>query len=160
MRASSLFFPLLALVTAPAFAQDSFPLGPDAQLTPGSLCNQGYQYRYSEHIRYCPRSVTGSTKKRVIDDYDRTLGYQVGSQPRREFKIDHYFPLCMGGSNEPDNLWPQHESVYVHTDPIEGMACDKMNAGRLKQSDAIELIKRAKSSVENAIEVEAYVRNL
>jgi hypothetical protein len=64
---------------------------------------------------------------------------------RRDFKIDHFIPLCMGGSNELDNLWPQHPSIYVMTDPIEEQLCIRLREGRMKQSDAVRIIRLAKT---------------
>ena len=126
-------------------AADLFPTSPDAKLTPGSLCDHPSSRRYPEGIAYCSRDVDRNTKKQVMQAYDDQLGFSVTRMNRGAFKIDHYIPLCMGGSNHPDNLWPQHESIYKYTDLIEDVACQKMAAGRLKQADAIELVKRAKS---------------
>jgi hypothetical protein len=51
----------------------------------------------------------------------------------------------VGGSNDTVNLWPQHKSVYEITDPVEPLICKKMAAGTLKQADAVQLIIRAKT---------------
>ena len=61
-----------------------------------------------------------------------------------DFKIDHLIPLCAGGANDEDNLWPQHKSVYNITDALEPVVCEKMAAGRLKQAEAVKLILQAK----------------
>jgi hypothetical protein len=66
---------------------------------------------------------------------------------RADFKIDHFIPLCAGGSNDSVNLWPQHKNVYEITDPIEPLLCAKMAQGRLSQTDAIKLIVRAKTDL-------------
>jgi len=63
---------------------------------------------------------------------------------RMDFKIDHFIPLCAGGSNDPVNLWPQHKSVYQQTDPVEPLLCQRMLEGKLSQTDAVKLIMRAK----------------
>lgn len=131
-----------------AFADSSyFPFGPNPQLTPGKLCDRPSSYRYPEHIAYCERDVSYDTKEILIQAYDTKLGYKIESLNRGDFKIDHYIPLCAGGSNDPSNLWPQHKSVYAITDPVEPLLCAKMAAGRLKQSDAINLIVRAKNNL-------------
>ena len=70
--------------------------------------------------------------------------------PRADFKIDHYIPLCAGGSNDESNLWPQHESVYQITDPLEPLVCEKMAAGKLTQAQAIELVRQAKNDLSKA----------
>ena len=134
-----------SLYAAPGHA--SFPLGPDAQLTPGDLCHHPTAHRYPEQIPYCARSVDSQLKKDIIADYDRERGFSVGSMPRSQFKIDHYIPLCMGGSNERDNLWPQHQSVYNITDPMEPALCNKMASGRVSQAKAMELIRQGKANL-------------
>jgi hypothetical protein len=124
-----------------------YPLGPHSQSTPGSVCNRPSALRYPERIKYCDRDVETALKYDIIRTYDRQFGYNIGRMQRAEFKIDHYIPLCAGGSNERDNLWPQHKSVYAITDPLEPLICDKMAKGRLKQAQAIELIKAAKNNL-------------
>jgi hypothetical protein len=130
-----------------------FPTAPDKKLTPGSLCERPSEYRYPEGIAYCERAVKSELKAEIIRRYDNQLGYRVGQMDRQAFKIDHYIPLCAGGSNRPDNLWPQHESVYVLTDELEALLCEKMSEGRLQQAEAIKLIRRAKADPPKAREI-------
>ncbi len=162
MKTARLFLGLcLVLVTLSASAeQREFPLGPDPRLTPGSYCRNPDTYRYPEKIPYCNRDVDRDEKMQVIEDYNRKLGYRIERRDRPQYKIDHLIPLCAGGSNETDNLWPQHQSVYRHTDAIEGLACEKMSAGKLTQKRAVELIFRAKLHLEEAPEVERALRSL
>ena len=129
------------------FANPTFPLEPDPRLTPGSLCERPSELRYGEKIKYCARDVAELTKDEVIRNYDADLGYQVRRMPRADFKIDHYIPLCMGGSNNASNLWPQHRTVYFITDPMEHLACELMKAGRLRQARAIEYIRAGKTEL-------------
>lgn len=154
-----LWLALVNLCIAFAGGQD-FPRGPNLQLTPGSLCQHPDRYRYPEKIPYCERNVSPGTKDDVIRHYDRELGYHVQQMPRREFKIDHYIPLCMGGSNEPNNLWPQHETVYTVTDPMEALACEKMALGRLRQARAIELIKAGKADLSKVAAILQQIESL
>lgn len=141
-------------------AAQAFPLGPHAEMTPGKLCDTPSEQRYPEKIAYCERNVSTGLKKQIIKDYDEQLGYQVQKMNRQEFKIDHFFPLCAGGSNDVENLWPQHSSVYAITDPLEPELCAKMAKGLLKQQDAIELVIRAKHNLDQAPEIIEYVRSL
>ncbi len=128
-----------------SFAGDSaYPRGPEAETTPGSLCQRGSAFRYPEHVRYCDRDVDSKLKNEIIQDYDKRLGYSIRSMPRGQFKIDHFIPLCAGGSNDRDNLWPQHKSVYNITDPMEPLLCQKMASGKLKQAEAVRMIREAK----------------
>ena len=130
-----------------------YPKGPDQAITPGAICNAPDSYRYPEKIAYCTRNVSSELKNEIIDQYDSSLGYHIRELNRAQFKIDHYIPLCMGGSNDRTNLWPQHESVYTITDPLEQLSCDKMAAGKLTQKDAIEHIRRAKNNLDQAPEI-------
>lgn len=150
---------VLSLSSA-SHAFDAFPLAPDPSLTPGSLCSDPSEFRYAENIPYCNRKVSGSEKSTVIVTYDKALGFEVLKMKREDFKVDHYIPLCMGGSNQPDNLWPQHKSVYEITDPLEGEACNRMAEGKLRQKEAIELMKRAKADLTEAPKVIEYVQDL
>lgn len=159
-------FVCLALVSALfssslALADDSrFPTQPDAQLTPGEVCTHPDSYRYPEHIAYCSRDVDSSLKKDIIAQYDRERGFKIESMNRGDFKIDHFIPLCAGGANERDNLWPQHKSVYSITDPLEPAICDAMAAGKLTQAKAIEIIKQGKTHLDQVPDLIKQVNSL
>lgn len=137
----------------------SYPKAPDQRLTPGSLCTTPDRYRYPEQIPYCERNVNSFMKEHIFLLYRTELGYSL-SGDRSNYKVDHYIPLCMGGSNNQDNLWPQHVNVGKLTDSIESMGCEIMGKGKLSQSEAIELVKQAKNDPKAAIEVLKYLRKL
>lgn len=137
----------LVLFSTPAFSGTQFPLNPQPSLTPGSLCDSPDEFRYPERIRYCNRDVASELKDEIVRRYDATFGYQVGKIGRHNFKIDHYIPLCLGGSNDETNLWPQHPSVYEITDPLESKLCEKLSEGKIKQTQAIELVKKGKNNL-------------
>lgn len=147
MRSMLSVISLVVLSSTLTFAGESFPQGPRIERTPGSVCQTGRTYRYPQHVLYCDRHVDSSLKNDIIKVYDQQFGYSISSMPRRNFKIDHYIPLCAGGSNDETNLWPQHESVYRVTDPLEPLVCQKMSDGRLSQADAIAYIKEAKNDL-------------
>ena len=149
----SVFASLSISIFAIAAENKAYPIGPHPELTPGSLCMRANRMRYPERIPYCDRNVDSGTKRRIFEIYDSTLGYQTQKMNRQKFKIDHYIPLCMGGSNEIDNLWPQHESVYAYTDSVEAIACIKLSEGKIKQQTAIELIRRAKAHLNEASQI-------
>jgi len=138
---------LVTLVSLSSHAGDSFPKGPDANLTPGALCTRPTSHRYPEGISYCDRNVDSSTKKDIFVQYDQ-IGYRTRSMNRMDFKIDHYIPLCMGGANDITNLWPQHKSIYAITDPLEPLLCQKMSEGKLLQKDAVRMIKFGKANLD------------
>lgn len=153
----ALAFSVAALANGP---DGQFPLHPDATQTPGALCNKGNTRRYPEGVLYCERDVDRDLKRDLFRQYDVKFGYDTQSMPRGDFKIDHFIPLCAGGANTADNLWPQHKSVYQQTDPVEPLICAKMASGSLKQVDAIALIKKAKMDFSQIPSVMAYLNGL
>ena len=136
-----------------------FPEGPVAKLTPGELCNHPSEYRYAERIPYCERDVSSHQKDDIFESYRRE-GYRLSPKTRSSYKIDHYIPLCAGGSNSDENLWPQHKTVYEVTDPIEQMGCEKMKLGLLKQAKFIQLLKKVKNDLSQARAVQQEISGL
>jgi len=130
-----------------------YPTGPDQMMTPGKLCTTPTEKRYAEGIDYCERNVTTDTKNAVIAAYDKQLGYQIRTMNRGDFKIDHFIPLSIGGANDTENLWPQHKSVYKYSDPLELQLSQLMVAGRIKQAEAIKLIKDCKYNLPRCSEI-------
>lgn len=123
---------------------------PDPDMTPGSLCQNPDSQRYPEQINYCRRNVSKSTKNFVIKKYDQELHFKVSNMNRGDFKIDHLIPLCMGGSNQVDNLWPQHRSIYGITDKLEQRLCEALSKAVLTQNEAVERILNLKRRLELA----------
>lgn len=150
---------LVSLAALSSHADDSFPKGPDANLTPGALCTTPTSHRYPENISYCERNVDTSVKRDVFVKYDQ-LGFRTQSMNRMDFKIDHYIPLCMGGANDESNLWPQHKSIYAITDPLEPLLCNKMAAGKILQKDAVAFIKQGKANLDQVSAIISQVNAL
>jgi hypothetical protein len=142
-----------------SYSQDPFPTMPEDSMTPGSLCDRPTEHRYPENIPYCERNVDSGLKRDIIREYDERLGYQIGSMNRAEFKIDHLIPLCMGGSNERDNLWPQHSTVYQHTDLLEQRLCEILSRGEIKQMKLVQVILDAKHDLKFADRLGRAVQN-
>lgn len=124
-------------------------MGPIARLTPGELCDRPARYRYPENIAYCEREVSTQEKDIVFAAY-RQAGYTLSYTQRSSYKIDHYIPLCAGGSNNKENLWPQHISIANITDSLEKLGCDKMALGKLSQARMVYLIKLVKNNLSQA----------
>jgi hypothetical protein len=127
----------------------AFPKSPDPKITPGSLCTKPTTYRHPERIPYCERAVNSYAKELIFIAYRKDLGFSL-SGDRADYKVDHFIPLCFGGSNEDDNLWPQHKSLSKVTDIIESQGCEKLGKGKLTQKDAIDMIVRAKLNLTEA----------
>lgn len=145
-------FLLLNFFAASVFALD-FPKGPHVQVTPGTLCDTPTEYRYPEHINYCERDVSSDEKNVIFELYRRNFGYTLDLRNRSDYKIDHFIPLCAGGSNKQTNLWPQHKSVFNITDPMESVGCDKLKNGRITQKDLVALIMHAKLNLQDVTRV-------
>ncbi|MBL7670678.1 MAG: hypothetical protein JNM39_09335 [Bdellovibrionaceae bacterium] len=139
---------------------DRYPIHPHEEMTVGSLCERADSLRYPERIKYCTRAVETSLKKEIIVKYDRAFGYRIGASNRADFKIDHLIPLCMGGSNNEDNLWPQHKSVFAITDPLEPEFCKKMSENKILQKDAVEMIRYAKRHLDEVADILKHVQAL
>jgi hypothetical protein len=127
-----------------------FPTHPHSEVTPGSLCERASEMRYPERVKYCDRDVDGSLKAQLFVMYDREFGYETTKMERSDFKIDHLIPLCLGGSNDADNLWPQHKSIYEQTDPLEPFLCGTLAEGKVKQAEAVQIILAIKQNPFNA----------
>ena len=157
-------FPVVLFVIVTSFSAfagaNRFPKGPNLTETPGKLCTSPTEYRYPEHVAYCERDVDTYTKNAIIQKYDTVLGYEIRTMKRLDFKIDHFIPLCAGGANSEENLWPQHKSVYAITDPLEPVLCEKMAQGRLTQADAVKMITQAKLNLDQAPAIFKKLRSL
>lgn len=155
-----IYFLLLLTFTLNASAAERmrFPRSPDLSITPGALCSTPTEFRYEERIAYCARDVSGWQKELVFISY-RKLGYSLSGE-RSEYKVDHFIPLCVGGSNEMSNLWPQYYTVSEKTDVMEQLACDVLVKGKISQRDVIDLIMAVKLDLEKLPEAMKYLRRL
>lgn len=138
---------------------DKYPIGPDSHMTPGAICKQGTK-RYAQQITYCERNVSSHDKDVIIGEYDTELGFKIRTMNRTDFKIDHFIPLSIGGSNDAENLWPQHRSVYAYSDRLELLLFQAMEADKIQQMDAIRVIKECKLELTKCSGLEDYVTGL
>ena len=147
-------------VSAGQVGSNKFPDNPDQNKTPGHLCENPDSTRYPENIKYCERNVDTGLKNRIIAEYDKELGYGIRKMNRGDFKIDHFIPLSIGGSNDIENLWPQHKSVYKFSDPLELHVFELMQKGKIKQVEAIRVIKECKLNLDRCAELDEYLKKL
>lgn len=129
----------LLILSATTFA---FPLAPNPQATMGDLCttsNSDFkEYRYSERIPYCNRNVSGSTKSAIYRDYG------IPAKCKSRYTIDHFIPLALGGSNEPENLWPEHKNVKATRQGLEEELYWALKKGTITQQEAIDRVVHEK----------------
>lgn len=132
MRRIALFF--MVMWTFMSYASFTTP---DAKLTPGKLCTPSDRnfkgYDYEERVARCNRNVSRSEKMDVAAAYGNI---PTSEWPKYEF--DHLIPLCAGGSNDPENLWPQPIDEAHKKDQLENDVCLAMQAGTLTQSQAVQ----------------------
>jgi hypothetical protein len=77
------------------------------------------------------RSVSVSDKRAVYAEYG--LAYP---QAARTYECDHFIPLCLGGSNSTENLWPEPHPEYHWKDGLEVYLWREVRAGRIGLSAA------------------------
>lgn len=152
MKIGIIQFLILFCLNLTVHAESKFPRGPDPELTPGSLCDTPDTYKFSEKIPYCERDVDSNQKWVIIYTYMRKLDFRIDDSNRKDFKIDHFIPLCLGGSNKMNNLWPQHKSLYKITDSLEILLCQKLANGKITQDEAIRRIKDGKLKLMSSVE--------
>jgi hypothetical protein len=108
-----------AVASAPAGAQ----IRPDKDLTPGSV-------RSKE-----PDEVCRHVKERPP---------MPNALRAPDYEIDHLIPLCLGGSNDPSNLWPQLRRSIEKTwngeakDRLEHRLCEMVCQGKIEIGAAQE----------------------
>jgi len=112
---------------------------PNWNLTPGHLCSASdpnfSKYDYPEHIARCARNVDDQEKLQVAESY--------GNIPKADwakYEFDHLIPLCAGGSDDPQNIWPQPIDDAHLKDVLENDICMGMKAGTLTQSQAVQKV--------------------
>lgn len=113
---------------------------PDPKLTPGVLCTEQDPdfkgYDYPNVVARCNRNVSIEEKQKVALNY--------GNIPAGEwsnYEFDHYMPLCAGGSNSSENLWPQPIDEAHIKDTLELQICSELRAGTMNQAEALQKIR-------------------
>lgn len=120
----------------------SAPKHPDLKETPGNCCTEDdpdfVGYRYSQRVAHCVRNVSRETKSRIYEKY------RIPSRDRRDYTIDHFIPLSVGGSNSEENLWPEHRQIKATRINLETEIYEAVRRDELTQSEAIEQVMQAK----------------
>src|SRR5262249_40512298 len=91
---------LLGVIAAePAFA---FEVRPNPNLTGGSVRIDGHDVNATcGHSKAHRGPMSHARRDEILTEY----GLPPGEHP--DYEIDHLIPLCLGGSDDPSNLWPQ-----------------------------------------------------
>lgn len=131
----------VAAVSLSAEAYAEFPYTPEAATT-GSVCSPSdshfQEFRYPEQISYCRRRVSTSLKRRIYE------AYGVPKKCRKQYTIDHFYPLSLGGTNRADNLWPEPKAIKQLRQDLETDLFKKLQRGAITQTEALAIISEAK----------------
>jgi hypothetical protein len=115
---------------------------PDPRRTPGARSSQVNDGNVQQTI-----CVPGYTA--TVRDVPTALkmliraSYGVQSEPPGNYEIDHFIPLEVGGSNDPENLWPQPYAGDYNAhdkDGLENRLHERVCAGNISLSVAQRLI--------------------
>jgi hypothetical protein len=133
-RAVSTIIKTLAilLLIAPATPSFAFDVRPNPDLTGGSVRIDGHDARAA-----CGQSKAhrGAMTRARRDEILTRYGLPPGEHP--DYEIDHLIPLCLGGSDDPSNLWaePRHSIEPKWNaeakDRLERLLCDMVCSGQL-----------------------------
>lgn len=145
---------------AAASAQHVGPanLYPNPNMTPGLAATLSVDDLTKTYTDNCPnskpsctysqdhRNVPASVHKKVYDEYD----VPPDQRNIRDGEVDHFYPLCAGGSNDISNLWYQpavgdwngKDFGYHTKDKLEAYICVQIKAGRLTPKDAFDRITK------------------
>lgn len=89
------------------------------------------------------RAVNDTLKKNIYAEYG-----VIYPQPAGEYEVDHFYPLCAGGSNDPQNLWLQPAHVFFQgedygyhaKDVLEAHVCAQIKNGNIDPQIAYKKI--------------------
>jgi hypothetical protein len=115
------------LAIAPVSAFEALP---DKNLTGGSV-RTGDRDAACGHARESRGRMNAARRDEVLKRYD----LPPGTHP--DYEIDHLIPLCLGGSDDPSNLWPQPrrsiEGIWnaEAKDRLERLMCNLVCDGQI-----------------------------
>src|ERR1035437_2092492 len=115
------------LASAPVGA---FEVLPDKNLTGGSV-RTGDRDAACGHAKENRGPMSAARRDEIL----RRYGLPAGTHP--DYEIDHLIPLCLGGSDDPSNLWPQPRRSIEKTwnaeakDRLERLMCNMVCDGQI-----------------------------
>lgn len=133
-------------------------LYPDPQKTPGkedTLSVEDLTKIYTDNCPNSKPSCTYSQDHRNVPkaEHDEVYNEYAVPQAKRNIKdgeVDHFYPLCAGGSNDISNLWYQpadnqwngNNFGYHEKDRLETDVCARIKARTLDPKDAYDRITK------------------
>ena len=103
---------------------------PDKNLTGGSV-RTGDRDAACGHARENRGPLSSARRDEIL----RRYGYPLGTHP--DYEIDHLIPLCLGGADDPSNLWPQPRRSIEKAwnaeakDRLERLMCNMVCDGQI-----------------------------
>ena len=132
-----------ATASAPASEMAPAPVGtatplrrdprlyPDPRLTPGDVLRVTAEQVSVPGYASKVRNVSVAEKRAVFTEYG--LGYP---QAKGAYECDHFIPLCLGGSNSVENLWPEPAPQFHWKDGLEVYLWREVRAGTITLAHA------------------------
>jgi hypothetical protein len=126
----------VAMVDAGAPCRDANGLWhlPNPEWTPGKMCSASDPdfngFRYSVHVAHCKRHVTQAEKDAIA------VKYGIAKADYAKYEFDHFIPLSAGGSDGPENIWPQPLDEAKEKDKVEDAVYEGLKAGSMSQAEA------------------------
>ena len=131
-------------------------LYPNPEMTPGLAATLSVDDLTKTYTDNCPnskpsctysqdhRNVPASVHKKVYDEYN----VPPDQRNIKDGEVDHFYPLCAGGSNDISNLWYQpavgdwngNDFGYHTKDKLEAYICVQIKAGKLTPKEAFDRI--------------------
>ena len=108
----------------------AFEVLPDKNLTGGSV-RTGDRDASCGHAKESRGRMTAARRDEIL----RRYGLPSGTHP--DYEIDHLIPLCLGGSDDSSNLWPQPRRSIEETwnaeakDRLELQMCNMVCDGQI-----------------------------
>jgi uncharacterized protein YgiM (DUF1202 family) len=133
-------------------------LYPNPHMTPGLAATLSVDDLTKTYTDNCPdskpsctysqdhRNVPASVHKKVYDEYNVSPDHRN----IKDGEVDHFYPLCAGGSNDISNLWYQpaigdwngKDFGYHTKDKLEAYICVQIKAGKLDPKEAFDRITK------------------
>ena len=124
--------------TTPTNVKITSVIYPNSILTPGNVLIYDADFLCIPGTPGKLDKVSEATKKQVFDSYHITY------PTKKDYQLDKYIPLELGGSNNPTNLWPQgvKSPGYKEKDKVEQYLYQQMCNHQINITTAQEMIMK------------------
>ena len=135
---------LLVFLTAQALLAGTPGIYPNSRLTPGVIAPVTQAEVLRAGYTVDARHVTDKTKWEVLVRYKLAKGafdQKQLSALLRQYEIDHFVSLELGGANDIQNLWPEPYAVLVKGEKLGARQKDVVETGlhRMMENGVLSL---------------------